>query len=395
LAISTGNTRRHSQGLYGLARRSWCLGDYSAAKEYAHESQRLARISANFFREAVALSIEAICLYTLGDYKQSISLCERARDLLGHCNMSGGELDYLIVNNLAEVHKLKSEYVEARNIHSRLLQEAAENQDPYNHALAILNIAEIDVAIGVPQQNVQSNILPARKLFDTRRFGVQVTLCDIILADLALREGNTSVAESILEKCTGPSIADPQIISYCLERLGDVSRWKVLHRTSSWTTVYLVHSLKLKEKLGIYKALQFLGDIFLSQNNDATAISLYEVALVGFTQMDVHRSRAECMLRLGDISKAQRDIFKAVDLWETARPLFERSSQAKQVESIDERLAGVGADVLEQHQKNLARLTELNAPSGTVDGLDDELSDIDELEEVNSDEVKTLGPVIV
>jgi hypothetical protein len=69
--------------------------------------------------------------------------------------------------------------------------------------------------------------------------------------------------------------------------------------------------------------------------------------------MDVHRSRAECMLRLGDISNSHGDQLKAVELWHTARPLFERSSQAKQVQCVDERLACIGSDVLEQHKENI------------------------------------------
>jgi hypothetical protein len=136
---------------------------------------------------------------------------------------------------------------------------------------------------------------------------------------------------------------------------------------SSWTTVFLVHSLKRKEKLEIYKALQFLGDVFLSQNNEPTATGLFTVALEAFTEMDVHRSRAECMLRLGDISMGHGNLLKAVEFWEPARPLFECSLQAKQVQHINERLAGISEDVLEQHRNNLARLAELNAPIGTIE----------------------------
>jgi hypothetical protein len=156
--------------------------------------------------------------------------------------------------------------------------------------------------------------------------------------------------------------------------------------------MYFVHSLKLKEKLGIHKALQFLGDIFLANDDEDTAFSLFTVTLEGFTQMDVHRSRAECMLHLGDISKGHSDLLKAVELWATARPLFEWSSQAKQLQIIDERLASVEEDVLEQHRKKLACLAELNAPSGAVEELEDELSDIDD-PEVDLDEAQDLNPV--
>jgi hypothetical protein len=158
---------------------------------------------------------------------------------------------------------------------------------------------------------------------------------------------------------------------------------------SGWTTVFLVHSLRQKEKLGIYKALQFLGDTFLSQGDEHTATSLFTVALDGFTKMDVHQSRAECMLRLGDISKGQGDLPKAVELWTTARPLFERSSQAKQVQNIGQRLADVGEDVWEQHRKNLACLAELTAPLGTVDEIND-LSDVEDMEGLDLEDETTL-----
>jgi hypothetical protein len=161
---------------------------------------------------------------------------------------------------------------------------------------------------------------------------------------------------------------------------------------SSWTTVFFVHSLKSKEKLGINKALEFFGDVFLSQGDEHTGINLFTVALEGFTYMDVHCSRAECMVRLGDISKGQGDLLKAVKLWMTARPLFEQSSQAKQVDNIDQRLAGVDEDVLEKHRTNLACLAELNAPSGTVDKISD-LSDIEDMEGLDLEDEIAPDPV--
>jgi translation initiation factor 6 (eIF-6) len=97
------------------------------------------------------------------------------------------------------------------------------------------------------------------------------------------------------------------------------------------------------------------------------------------------------MLHLGDISNKNGNQVEAVDLWETARPLFKRSSQANQVEGVTKRLTSVGNDVLEQHQKNLARLTELNAPSRKVEellGVEDDLSDIEELKDGDLDVVK-------
>ncbi|KAJ7620730.1 hypothetical protein DFH06DRAFT_1359729, partial [Mycena polygramma] len=350
------------------------LAYYSTAQVYAKESRRWARISADLYSEAHGLEIEAICWYSLGDYSQSLSHCNQARDLLVACGMSHGNLDHDIMNAQAEVHRLKSEYTEAQNIQQQILQETSITQAPLNHGLALLNITEIDVAMGVPKDAVQQNIDAARKIFSTIGHQWGATACDAILADLALRDGNPKAANSVLLQCLNWSWGQSaELTSYSLGCLGDVSRWEPSTETSSWATVLLAHSLKLKEKLLIHKALLFLGQIFYRQADEDTATNLFNVALEGFTQMDVHRSRGECMLHLGDIYKGRGDLLKAVELWDTARPLFERSSQGKQVKKIDERLASVGDNVLEQHRKSLGLLAELNIPSGTIKEVEDDL----------------------
>ncbi|KAJ7922710.1 P-loop containing nucleoside triphosphate hydrolase protein [Mycena leptocephala] len=166
LAISSGNTKWHSHGLHNLAWVEWTLGNYSAAQVYAIESQRLAIISADLYREAEALNIEAVCCYTLGNYIKAMSLCIRARDLLGLCGMSYGTLDHDIMSTQAEIHRLKSEYAEARSIQIRIL-EGSTIQDLHIYGFALVNVAEIDVMIGAPKDDVQRNCDRARKMLDT------------------------------------------------------------------------------------------------------------------------------------------------------------------------------------------------------------------------------------
>jgi len=60
--------------------------------------------------------------------------------------------------------------------------------------------------------------------------------------------------------------------------------------------------------------------------------------LDGFTAMGIHRARAECMLRLGDIWKNRGDEEQAKQYWLQARPLFQRSSQGDGVRMCEERL---------------------------------------------------------
>ncbi|KAJ7869258.1 hypothetical protein B0H13DRAFT_2557866 [Mycena leptocephala] len=392
-SLSAGNTKMHPLGLSNLAWIKWDLGDYSAVQVHAKEAQRLAVISADLYKEAQALNIEASCCSSLGNYTKAVSLCIRARELLGLCAMSGGTSDHDIMTTQAEIHYLKSEYIESRSIHTRILEETTI-QDPYNYGFALINVAEIDVLIGAPKNDVQRNCDRARKMLDTAGDVEGVKLYDINLADLHLREGNSLAAKVILVRCLKGILEYSQIQTYCLERLGNTSYWGDLDGMSSWTTVFLVHSLKRKERLGIHKALRSLGDIFLAQHDEHTAISLFTVALEGFTQMDVHRSRAECMLRLGDIFMGHGDMLKAVEFWERARPLFERSSQAKQVQHLNERLAGISEDVLEQHRNNLAHLAELNAPVGTIEEPEDDLSDIEDLDKVDMGEEKELGLIV-
>ncbi|KAJ7744585.1 hypothetical protein B0H16DRAFT_1727153 [Mycena metata] len=108
-------------------------------------------------------------------------------------------------------------------------------------------------------------------------------------------------------------------------------------------------------------------------------MSLFTLALGGFTKMDVHRSRAECMIQLGAIFNKHGDLLEALELWEQARPLFEQSSQAKRVQHIDERLVGIGEDVKKQQKRSLVKLTGLNPPVGMMEELGKDSSE-DELE---------------
>ncbi|KAJ7453442.1 hypothetical protein FB451DRAFT_1519766 [Mycena latifolia] len=158
LAISTGKIRRQSDILSTLALLKWTTGDYSGGQEHAYESQRLAKISGNSYKEAWALNMEAMCWYSLGNYKDNIPLCKRARDLLHFCGMSGGRLDHYIMGSQAEIHQLKSEYLEARNIRTQILDNCSIEQNPQQHVTTLISIAQIDVEIGVSKHELHKNM---------------------------------------------------------------------------------------------------------------------------------------------------------------------------------------------------------------------------------------------
>jgi tetratricopeptide (TPR) repeat protein len=273
--------------------------------------------------------------------------------------------------NQANVHKCKSEYSEAWKIQTKIL-EICTDQHAYWHAFSLLNMAEIEVLISVQKHDVQRNIDLARSIFTTLNLKPWILCCDTILADLYVKEKDLPTAKRLFKKCLELATEHSEIKLFCFERLGNASLWGADEATPSWTIIFLIYSLKLKAKLEVYKGLQFLEQMFFTHEDEYTAISLFTVALVGFTHMDVHRSRAECMLKLGDISHRHGDLLKAVELWETARPLFKRSSQAKEVQCVDERLSHVRSNVLDHHKENIAHLARLDLPSGNLSPIEDE-----------------------
>ncbi|KAJ7457430.1 hypothetical protein FB451DRAFT_1509709 [Mycena latifolia] len=337
LSISTGYTKGQGDILATLAWIKWRAGDYLGSWEHAYESRMLARISGNLFMEAYVLRFESMCWNTLGSYNKSIILANRARDLLSLCAMSGGQLDTYILSTQAEVHLLKSEYVAACTIHTQLLHTAQIDQSPFYHASVLLTMAQIDVEIGALIDGVVRNLDTAKQLFSNIKQSRGILLCDVVIAALEVNVGDLPNAMSLFQACLKYAWGQyTDAVSYCLEELGNTTLWVAMdHPSYNWTVTFLVHSLRSKRKLEIHKALQFLGDVYLENGDKETAVSLFTVALEGFTKMDVHCSRAECMLRLGNISEIHGDLTKAAELWKTARPLFERSSQAKQVSYID------------------------------------------------------------
>ncbi|KAJ7744886.1 hypothetical protein B0H16DRAFT_1857083 [Mycena metata] len=374
LARSHGSIKGQSAGLGRLSWIKWSTGDYITSRTYAQEVQRLANISTTLLQEVEGLYTEAVCCQALGCFPECIFAVKQATALLELCGLPQGQIGHGLMNCQAEVHALKSEYDQACNLHKQLLQTSQKGH-LYYEGLSLINIARIEVLMGVPYNIVKEKIDQSHAIFQKSRSKMMITACEMIQADLNLREGDMSC--STFFKCLKCSWGQySEVVSYCLERLADITCWSP-HHDPSWSTVLLAYSFKAKEKLGIHKALQFIGDVHLMENDEVTAVSLFTVALEGFTHMDVHCSRAECMIRLGDIAKKNEDLLKALELWETAKPLFECSSQAKRVQDIDERVGGISEEVKEQHRKNFARLVELNVPAGKVEEVD---SDAEELE---------------
>ncbi|KAJ7105549.1 hypothetical protein C8R44DRAFT_745713 [Mycena epipterygia] len=362
----------HFAALQQLAQIKSYIGDYAAAQTHAHEALEISRLSGDLHQEAMALLDEGVCLKALGNLKETVVLSQKARELLQCCGMQGGQTDNCAMAQLAEAHFMKSEYREAHEIYLELLQKFSSEQSPYEIACTLTNITQVNVMISTDALEVQQNLEDAKKKFSDLGMMGAVNRCELVMADLCLREGNSMVANESLQQCLKSAWGkDSSAVSYCLERLADVDCWSPTrtHWSCGWPVIYLAQAQKTQEKLAIHKALCFIGDILLSEGDEYTAHNLFVVALEGFTYMDVHRSRANCMLRLGDIAQHRGQLVKAVELWKMAHPLFERSSQAKDMAQIEIRLASVDQTVFNTHQKILALLDKLEAPTTSLGKL--------------------------
>jgi tetratricopeptide (TPR) repeat protein len=361
--------------LLEIAQRQLSAGEYCAAQVHASEAQRLSHLSANLYNEARALWIEAECLSVLGNFKQSSDQLHKSRVKLGICGMSDGGLDNAIAISQGENHMQKSEYAEARNICNHIVETTSPEQNPTSYAVSLLNIAIMATICGDTRGASQS-LNQVKNILSTFTLPRAGTYCHMIEADIELTEEKFDMAKVKFIECFASLWGqDHEIEVFCLGRLADIRAWPASEWHPRWPMMYCVCAYKTKDKLELHKALLFLGDVFLAIKDDKTATNLYIVALDGFTHMDIHCSRAQCMVRLGDLANKQGHTSKAIGFWKTARPLLERSLQAKDVAQIDGRLLTVD----KAHQKSLLQLTTLSVPDHS---LNREISEIQEVETV-------------
>ncbi|KAJ7450895.1 hypothetical protein FB451DRAFT_1285399 [Mycena latifolia] len=196
---------------------------------------------------------------------------------------------------------------------------------------------------GESSQTVHENLAKAKTIFEAVGYPAGMLDHKMISADLILREGDGLAAKETFLQCFDLARGkNTEGVIYCLERLGDVTRWSLadVDRTSTLAMVFLGFGMKLQNKRAICKAIQYLGDICFVRDDEDTAATLFTVALQGFTEMDIHQSKGDCMFRLGNLAEKKGQSQSAEEFWRAARPMFERSLQTNHVSQIDAKLAG-------------------------------------------------------
>lgn len=318
----------------------WQLGKYREAETMAREMRQLTQMHGLFYYEAHAIRAELLCRVSRGDLAPCLRLSAEARSILAICGLQGGLADLMLINSDAEVHFLKTEYAEARDLYSR----TSGNQPPHAQAYDRFNTAYIDNEVGFIETNkVRQDLDAVKSTFESIPSPTGVAFCEIILAYVDIREGHLLKARSSLQRLFALGRGNEQEITIlCLNKLGDITcQLSDIHTTFGWALILLGFALTTENTLAMYDALRRLGDIYLAQDDDKTALSLFQVAFDGFTAMDIHRSKGDCALRMGDICHRLGDTQKATELWEIARPSFVRCLQTEDVARIDERIQAV------------------------------------------------------
>ncbi|KAJ7262925.1 hypothetical protein C8J57DRAFT_444969 [Mycena rebaudengoi] len=317
------------------------------AKEFAMKAHEYAEHLGDLFGQAFSLYLQAKSHLLLANYQHATVLLRNSRDTLTSCGLQGGTLGLYMKNLVGEIHILKTEYQEARGV-----QVSIASQQPMSSKiiLAKLNIALIDIVTGIDSNLVLQN-LDTCKFHLKEFYGLTRNLLarclEVILADLHLRDGNHTLANTIFATCFS-SLRNISMdhAFFSLEQLADLSTGMNNIQTSlRWSGVFLALALRSKDKLVIMKAFRCLGQVIAAQRDHQTALRLFTLALDGLTFMDIHRWRADCMVRIAYILEDQGEITKAVGLWKAARSLFERSSQIKYVTWVDAKLAAVDSSI--------------------------------------------------
>ncbi|KAJ7262901.1 hypothetical protein C8J57DRAFT_1470876 [Mycena rebaudengoi] len=274
-----------------------------SALTHAKEAYRYAEHIGDIYGQAWSLSVQVGCHLILANYWHAQHLLQKSRHILATLGHQQSGLNLSILNLQAEIHLVKSEYLESHKLHVAI---ASSSQATSHKAiLANLNNAFIDIATGADSKIIHQNLditqSHLRELYGYhgRRLCI---FNDYIAAELCLKDGALGTVNAMFEKC-----------------------------------------------------------------DDETALSLFMVALDGFTFMDVHRWRADCMVRIADILQARGMVIKSIELWKTARPLFERSSQMKDVIKIDAKIAEVDSAILAKYEEQLQHLSELYVPVSALE----------------------------
>ncbi|KAJ7067372.1 hypothetical protein C8F01DRAFT_1121086 [Mycena amicta] len=346
LASESGETFPEARACGGLAMAERSQGNYAECIRRATQQQKIATATANTDAQIHACLILASHLTAVGQLKQSAERLAEGREVIEYNNLQGSEVDQKFTNSEADNFHLKTEYLEARRILAFIVSRTSLVLSPVTHAFALVNLAILDTMIGAPAATVQSSLDTATYTFNAAKRPRGIVACNVSQADLYLRELDVVRARAEFVRLYGELYKkDRELACCCLVRLADPTHTLPMHsldETARWAAVFLAYNLRVppatRNSLTVNQSLRCLGDVLARQGNDVDALSVLQLALEGFTQIDVHQSRAECMRTMADIYLRRGDANQWREFLTMAMDLFKRLQQWSKVALLEERL---------------------------------------------------------
>ncbi|KAJ7874473.1 hypothetical protein B0H14DRAFT_2717939 [Mycena olivaceomarginata] len=340
----------HIRGLHHKAHIERILGDYHESIRHFQEAQKLARIIGGVTAEWDGVIGEAAAWCRLGNLTKAQACAAEGRKLLLQIGLQESAGELYCLDQMAEIHFQKTEYMQSRHFMELLLQRISRHSSPYYYTNCLATLAQIDIITGAEETGIIEKLAAARKSATEIGWHRAQVICDINQCQFDLRKGDQMGAYTTLTSVARTPGTHADLIHASLGSLGDLSNgMSSVADTFYWAMTYLAFAKKTKALGHIYQALRYLGDIFLAEGDEQSALNIFQAVLSGSTEMDVHQRRADCMSRMGDIFLRCEETNRAKEVWDAARPLFVCSSQANDVAAIDAKLAKLGRDNIETH----------------------------------------------
>ncbi|KAF8186092.1 hypothetical protein K438DRAFT_1038668 [Mycena galopus ATCC 62051] len=317
-------------------RTAYSMRDACEMIRLVKEARSLAQFNAGPWYELEWLHMEASANWMLGNLRQSQNLIARCQEQVHLMGIEDSDKFLSILDVQADICLAKTEYFEAKRICELAIAKTSSTRSPQYHAHFHIQNAYIGILTGSHEREILSNLAAAEAVYTGRRR----MLCVWVKGELDLSRKLNENASFAFKECLSKTLgfyADVPVL--CLATLGDPRHkmerpWNILR----WAMIYLALVRKMKDLVATFHALRRLADLFVVFNDEETALNLFNTALEGATNIDIHRLRAECMAGIGDIMSSRGNMGEAKQMWEASIPLFVRSSQSKDAAAVEARL---------------------------------------------------------
>ncbi|KAJ7290026.1 hypothetical protein C8J57DRAFT_1610428 [Mycena rebaudengoi] len=194
-----GSPNRVSQRAHSMASQVMVnMGNLPGAQAHAALALKYAEHLEDAHGQAVSFLVQAKCQILLANFKRVQILLQNSRHIVDSCGLQTCTIDQHLRSVEADIHLLKSEYLESRQIQLLIL---STQPNMYYSIFAMLNIALIDTVSGLDSKLVQKNLetceIHLRALVGRSYIETSLML-KASFAVLHLRDGELNKANTIL-----------------------------------------------------------------------------------------------------------------------------------------------------------------------------------------------------